>query len=157
MTFGYVKDERWRPLAELETNHYLCEIKKYLISKQNKDYNPSFTTEIIILLEDEVEKLKSDIFKFTLEYRMDLTLTACGYALEKFQQMAQRYRDENDPVKCLEREKLQYCNDFCDEYFQTAKEKIAARQCCELIETAIEKRVMKNLCLTVVQKWKMIK
>ena len=28
----------------------------------------------------------------------------------------------------------------------------AARQCCELIESAIEKRVMKSLCLTVVQK-----
>ena len=147
-----VKSERWRPLAELETRHYLYEVEKYLKSKQTKDYNPSFITEIIILLQEKVEKFNTDMFEFTPVYRMDLTLTACGYALMKFQQMAQRYRDENDPVKCLEREKLQYFNDFCDEYSKTAKEIIVARQCCELIQRAIEKRVMKSLCLTVVEK-----
>ena len=152
LIFGYVKDERWRPLAEAETTHYLREVQKYLMSKQNKDYNPSFITEIIILLQENVDKFSSDIFEFTLEYRMDLTLTACGYALIKFKQMAERYRCENDAVKCLEREKLQYFNDFCDEYFQRANEMFAARQCCELIERAIEKRVMKTLCLTVVEK-----
>ena len=155
LTFGLVgKDEKWRPLAEEETKHHLGEVEKYLREKENKDFNPSFTTKIIILLQEKVEIFKSDMFEFTLEYRMDLTLTACGYALEKFQQMAQRYRDENDPVKCLEREKPQYFNDFCDQYSKTAKEVIAARQCCEFIESAIKKRVMKSLCLTVVQKMK---
>ena len=155
LTFGLVgKDEKWRPLAEEETKHHLGEVEKYLREKENKDYNPSFTTKIIILLQEKVETFKSDMFEFTPVYRMDLTLTACGYALGKFQQMAQRYRDENDPVKCLEREKPQYFNDFCDEYSKTAKEVIAARQCCEFIESAIKKRVMKSLCLTVVQKMK---
>ena len=153
LTFGWIgKGEKWRPLAELETHHYLYEVKKNLMSKQCKGYNPSFITEIIILLQENVERFRSELFEFTLIYRMDLTLTACGYALGVFQQMAERYRDENDPVKCLEREKLQYFNDFYDEYFQTAKEIIAARQFCELIESAIEKKVMKDLCLTVVQK-----
>ena len=153
VTFGWVgKDEKWRPLAEKETSHYLHEVEKYLMSKRNKDYNPSFITEIIILLQENVERFRCDMFEFTLEYRMDLTLTACGYALRVFQQMAEIYRDENDAVKCLEREKLQYFNDFCDEYFRTAKEITAARQCCELIERAIEKRVTKSFCLTVVQK-----
>ena len=122
MVFGgwLGKDERWRPLAEFETSHCLHEVEKYLESKQNKDYNPSFITEIIILLQENVEKFRCDIFRFTTKYRMDLTLTACGYALGKFQQMAERYRFENNPLKCLEREKTQYFHDFCDEYFQRA-------------------------------------
>ena len=123
MTFGLIGiHDRWRPLAEQETRHYLYEVEKCLMHKQNKDYNPSFATEIIILLQEKVERFRSELFEFTLEYRMDLTLTACGYALGKFQQMAERYRDENDPVKCLEREKPHYLNTFCDEYFRRAKE-----------------------------------
>ena len=83
---------------------------------------------------------------------MDLSLTACGYALKRFKDMAESYRYEHDPVKCLEKEKAQYFQDFYDKYSKTAQEKIAARQCCELLESAIEKKVIKSLCLKVVQK-----
>ena len=126
LAFGWLgKYEKWRRMAEAETDNYLRAVEKYLMSKQNKDYNPSFTTEMIVMLEREVRRFNSHnniFFQFTLVYIIDLTLTACGYALGKFQQMAQRYRDENDPLKCLEREKPHYFNIFCEEYFQRAKE-----------------------------------
>jgi hypothetical protein len=143
----------WLQIAKRETFRYLQEVKKYLISKQRKDYNPSYVTEILTLLDEKLRDFNRDeIFKFSPEYKMDLALTACGYALKKFKEMAERYRDENDPVKCLGREKQRYFQDFCDKYSSIAEEAIAARQCCELLETTIQHRIIKSLSVTVVEK-----
>ncbi|CAI8011713.1 Interferon-induced very large GTPase 1 [Geodia barretti] len=143
----------WMQIAEQETSRYLQEVEKYLISKQRKDYNPSYATEILTLLDEKLRDFNRDeIFKFSPEYKMDLALTACGYALKKFKEMAERYRDENDPVKCLGREKERYFQDFCDKYSSIAEEAIAARQCCELLETTIQHRIIKSLSVTVVEK-----
>ena len=147
----YMK-ESWRHLAEVETADYLQSVRTYLVSKQNKNYNPSFITEILTLLRNRIDMFRCDMFRFTTEYSLDLALTACGYALIKFKEMSERYRNENDPVKCLEREKAKYFQDFCDEYSQVAREIIAARQCCEILERAIEKKVFQHLPLRVVQK-----
>ena len=149
---SYFDREQWRNLAETQTVQFLNEVEKYLKSKQKKDYNPSFVTEILKILQECIDNFKNDTFEFTIEYRMELSLTACGYAVTKFKDMARRYRNEHDPVKCLEKEKARYFQDFYDKYSNTAQEKIAARQCCELLESAIEKKVIKSLCLKVVQK-----
>ena len=149
---SYFDREQWRNLAETQTAQFLKEVEKYLKSKQKKDYNPSFVTEILKILQECIDNFKNDTFEFTIEYRMELSLTACGYAVTKFKDMARRYRNEHDPVKCLEKEKVRYFQDFYDKYSNTAQEKIAARQCCELLESAIEKKVIKSLCLKVVQK-----
>ena len=146
--------EPWRPLAERETEYYLQEVKKYLLSKQNKDYNPSFVTELLKLLQREVANFnsKNDTFEFRLSYEMDLALTSCRYALPKFKEMKVRYQAKHDPVKCLEAEKERYFHHFRDSYMRTSQEIIAARHCCEVVEDAIERRVIKSLCVTVVEK-----
>ena len=146
---SYIETEQWRNLAETQTAQFLKEVEKYLKSKQMKYYNPSFVTEILKILQECIDDLKNDMFVFTIEYRMDLSLTACGYAVTKFMDIA---RSEHDPVKCLEKEKARYFQDFYDKYSKTAQENIAARQCCELLESAIEKKVLKGLCLKVVRK-----
>ena len=149
---SFIETEQWRNLAETQTAQFLKEVEKYLKSKQKKDYNPSFVTEILKILQECIDDFKNDTFGFTPEYRMDLSLTACGYAVTKFKDMAESYRNEHDPVKCLEKEKARYFQDFYDKYSKAAQDKIAARQCCELLESAIEKKVIKSLCLKVVQK-----
>ena len=155
MSLGILnKREYWRPLAESETEYYLKEVHKYLQSRQNKDYKPTFVAELLQLLQKEISTFnsRSEAFQFTYEYYMDIFLTACGYALPKFKDMAVRHQNKHDPVKCLEAEKERYFQQFKDSYMRTAQEIIAARHCCELVEGAIEKRVIKNLCVTVVEK-----
>ena len=149
---SFIETEQWRNLAETQTAQFLKEVEKYLKGKQKKDYNPSFVTEILKILQECIDNFTNDTFGFTIEYRMDLSLTACGYALKTFKDMAESYRNEHDTVKCLEKEKARYFQDFYDKYSKAAQEKIAARQCCELLESAIEKKVIKSLCLKVVQK-----
>ena len=151
---SFVKKPAWKHTAEHETAHCLQEVQKYLNSKQTKGYNPSFVTEILKLLDSKTDEFRNDVFEFSLEYKMDLALTACGYALKKFKEMEERYKEVNDPVKCLEREKGQYFQDFEDEYSSKAQETIAARQCCELLEGSIRKRVIKSLSVRVVEKMK---
>ena len=139
----------WKHLAEEETDIYLQEVEKYLNSKKGKDY---FVTELLTQLQARIDEFKNDMFRFSIEYKMDLALTACGYALNRFVEMAKCYRDENDPVKSLGKEKDQYFQDFKDEYDSVAQEKIAARQWCELLQRAIEERITKSLYLKVVEK-----
>ena len=71
-------------------------------------------TEIVDILQHKIDGFKCETFTFTFEYRVDLCLTACGYALIKFKEMAKRFREKHDPVKCLDREK--------DEYLYTSKQ-----------------------------------
>ena len=146
------KKDSWKHLATEETAHFLEEVDVYLTSKRDKNYNPSFVTELLTQLQKNIDEFKCDIFRFTNDYKIELAVTACGYALKKFKEMAVRYRDENDAVNSLRKEKHQYLQDFKDVYQNTAEEIIAARQCCEILRTATEERVIKSLCLKVVQK-----
>ena len=142
----------WQLIAEKETMYFLDEVSNYLSSRRNKDYNPTFITELLKLLQDEIGGFHNEEFQFSLDYRMDMALTSCGYALPKFKEMAIRYRNKRNPVKNLETEKKRYFQHFNDSYRRTAQEIIAARHCCEVVKGAVERRVIKSLCVTVVEK-----
>ena len=146
--------EPWRMLAEKETTHFFQEIEKYLEKKMKKDYQRSFATEMLEILKKNIDDFKSESFKFTLDYRLDMALTVCGYALRKFEDMSKLYRDAHDPVKCLEMERKHYFDDFKDYYEKKAQEHIAARQCCKIIGAAIEEKVIKSMCVKVVDEMK---
>ena len=143
------KKEPWRLLAEQETEHYLDAVDRYLKSKQNEDYHCAFVTELLQILQQKIHDFKHETFTFTLEYRMDISLTACGYALTKFKEMAKRFRDMRDPVKCLEKERETYFQLFCDMYIKTAHEKIAANVCHKLVKRSVQQEVIRRMSVKV--------
>ena len=54
---SFIETEQWRNLAETQTAQFLKEVEKYLKSKQKKDYNPSFVTEILKILQECIDDL----------------------------------------------------------------------------------------------------
>ena len=145
-------EDHWRELAEKETKTYLKSVEDYLKSKQDKDYHPSFVDEVLHRLKEEIDNFENVTFRFSSEYRMDMALIACGYAIHKFKEMAERYRSKHNPMMCLEAEKARHFQHFKDYYMKTEQEVIAARHCCEVLEDALERKVIKSLCVTVVDK-----
>ena len=114
---------QWKPLAEKETADILSEVERYLNDISTRDFHPSFTDDILHTLNSKINNFKSKDFTFTEEYKIDMALTACGYALRRFQEMVTRFREAHNPVKRFERdEKEKYLELFKNKYNQTTGE-----------------------------------
>ena len=132
------------------TDDGFAKVKDYLEGKKDEKFNPVFTTELLhILLEflaSEDTKSRSQDLHFEREYKIDLSLTACGYAVKQFEKMNEVFKKKNDPILYLEQEMkeplLQY---FTNKYLQIAKEKAAASQFCRLLSKPLEKQVIDSL------------
>ena len=152
-TLGFKWSERHLVLAQEITDGTLKQIQQYLMEKQNDNYNPSFTNELLHILSQEIDKFNSDAtdFKFTSEYRVDIALTACGHALRKFELMVEMYRKKIDPVEYIEREMRESLLVlFKNQYLQVTQEKAAAATLCDLLSKSLKKQVRSSLSHRIV-------
>ena len=147
----------WRPLAETERDHIFSEIEAYLVSIQAKDFHPSFTNEILYKIRSMIDEINitSKDFKFTTAFRVDMALTACGYALGKFRKMVKSFQEKHDAVRRFETDmKQKYMQMFKDLYNQTTRELAAARFCCNDLKSQIRTEVFRRITLEVVSNLK---
>ena len=146
---GYDKKiEDFTPLAQLHTDILLIDVSEYLTKtkESDKNFNPEFTTEMIRNLLLSISQLKFDDFKLTDEYRVDMCLTSCGYAIKVFEEMAENFRKEHDPVEYIERDMKPYCRKlFMDKYNQIAKEKTVAEALCVQLKEPLRRYVIVRL------------
>ena len=95
--------------AQKMTDEVLDKARSHLKSTSDleTDFNPAFTLELLRELDHEISvqslKYKKD-FTFTQKYKLDVFLTACGYAVVEFEKMAESFRMRNDPRVYLENE-----------------------------------------------------
>ena len=139
--------------AQKVTDHILEHVQKYLTEKQNENYNPSFTNELLRIVKEEIDEFNANAneFKFTPEYTVDIALTACGCALKKFKLMVEAYRKKIDPVEYIEhemRERLLVL--FKNQYFQVTQEKAAAVTLCDLLSKSLKQQVISLLSHRIV-------
>ncbi|XP_067237673.1 interferon-induced very large GTPase 1 [Chanodichthys erythropterus] len=83
-------------------------------SVANTGYNPSYIQEIAQLVKMNVgnHKCKKAQYEFKKEFTVDLTISACKWAGEKFAVLHQVFRNNNDPTIYLERKKPEYFSVF---------------------------------------------
>ena len=95
-------------------------VQAYLKSKQSTNFHSSLVLDILNKV-DKVIKIQSSHqteFTFTEEYKIVVSLTACGYAVRIFETMEQDFRKLNDPIAYLESEqKDDIFKYFKDQYF----------------------------------------
>ena len=139
-------------IAQQKTDEILKQVEEYLEEKQNMNFHPIFTNQILRNLVSTVEQFKSEDFAFTEDYKLDVALTACGYALRKFDNMVEVFKKNNDPVEYLEREmKESLLKVFKDQYKQVAQEKTAACTLCDLLSKSVMKQVIRSLSPKIVE------
>ena len=88
------------PIASQNTCATLEFVEAYLenLKTQDINFNPMFVTDLFRLLEEK-SRIDVEEFKYTEEYEVELALTACGYAINVFEEMAESFCRKHDPME----------------------------------------------------------
>ncbi len=82
-------------------------------------------------------------------------LTACGYAIPVFEEIARAFQRRNNPLKYLERElKKPLFTKFKDQYYQTRGEEAIANNICAHLERPIKSQIEKSVGSKIVGQMK---
>ena len=77
------------------------------VKYKDADFNTAYIQELLRSLSDEITKQSAAAIHehiiFTGEFRLDMYLTACAYAIPKFQKMRESFIERTDPRLYLER------------------------------------------------------
>ena len=138
------------PLAQEHTNVTLKEVQKYLTLKRRsaENYSSSFTVELLLILLNNIIKLQSQQFVFTVEYKVDMALTTCGYAMRIFEEMAEACMKN---YHSFEYEEEIHFTTFTDDYDQMLKVKPFAQTVCDRLEDPIRKQAIHLLSTAIVE------
>ena len=134
------------------TDTILNAAKLYLDNIQTGTYNSNYTSELLHKLKPEIDRTAviQDLV-FTPQYRVDVYLTACGYAASIFEKMVKSFNKKNSPRVYLEEEvRGPLLTMFIDEYNQIAHEEAIANTICQLLDKPIQREVQERLGLKVV-------
>uniref|UniRef100_A0A669BQ83 Interferon-induced very large GTPase 1-like n=1 Tax=Oreochromis niloticus TaxID=8128 RepID=A0A669BQ83_ORENI len=80
--------------------------------KRRNDYHDTYIQEILRMT-DEKLKNHQDV-KINIEFEVSLKQHICGFAARKFQKMHEDFIEENDPYRCLLKNKEKFHEDFKD-------------------------------------------
>ena len=90
------------------TKIVFSEARQYIqrILKRDTDFKPAFTHELLHLMNENIAKCSSTnqcSITFTPEYNLEIYIRVCGFAIPKFQEMADSFEKRNDPRVYIER------------------------------------------------------
>ena len=138
----------WKPLiveAQTITNNALCRAQKYLEEKRNQKFNSIYTDELLNCVFDS-KSLASENLVFKSEYRIELSLVVCGYAVRQFIEMDTNFWRQSVPMEYSEQEMCEHLFSlFKNQCRKTALEKATAETFCELLTKPIERQVIDSL------------
>ena len=127
-----VKRLRFVPLNTMDatelTKRYLTEAQKYLDKIQVENFNSTLVYKLLRDLISSVEGSKNTKFTFTPEYKVDLALVVCAYALDVFKQIMRKIKVDNDPMAKLHTLKNTFFTGFKNEYDQAYSRYLLSRQ-----------------------------
>ena len=138
-----VEVDRYRKEALEITKRVLntvrSDMESILEKYKDTDFNTAFIQDILRKLSYEIageSAASHEHFNFNLKYRLEVYLTACAYAIPKFQKMRDSFSDRRNPRLYLERHlKDPLYTRFKNQYYQTeAEEAIANTLCAHLTE-----------------------
>ena len=146
------KSSDYFPLAQKHTDSTIYIIERHLTKTRNldEDFKPQFVTDLLRIIQNN-RKLESEECRFTEEYDVEMGLTACGYAIKKFEEMAEKFRKMHDPVHYIKYVmKPHFKKVFLDKYHEVDDEKIAAETVGQQLENPITECVMESLSSLIV-------
>ena len=159
--FLWMKTETSNPVnkicitAQKETNRMLNGIDgqlKVMMATKKEGVTPSLPDTLLKELLDAISKFNSssDEFSFTPEYKVDMALAVCRYAMHQFKCWTSNLRKQNDPIFALEQQKSKFLTIFTNKYNKVATETAAAKQLCNSLIDSIATTVINKLHVTLV-------
>ncbi|XP_048826515.1 interferon-induced very large GTPase 1 isoform X2 [Brienomyrus brachyistius] len=110
-------DEQKRKAQEL-ADRVIWKSQEFITDKvkTKTDYHDTYTTQLLRLIDDLLEKEKD--VQTSDKFEVSLKIHICRFAAREFQKMHDFFIGVNDPRRCLEDFKDQYCSDFKDLCYQ---------------------------------------
>ena len=140
-------------------NEVIAKVNKYLSQtckcdrprKKSRNFKPLFTQELLHMVDETLsDHDQKELSVVTEEYYLDLYLTVCGYAINRFEKMVEVFRKSNNPREYLKDEKEVLFTLFKSQYYQLAFEKTVASTLCKVFEKQITEQVKLNLGKTLI-------
>ena len=116
-------------LADEFTKECLSKAREYLdkIKYELKLFNPSFVQKVLLdlfaSLKDLMKPKNKSKFKFTAEYKVDMSLVICAYASAVFKETTEKIKKYNNPVVKLNKMKNDFMIKFKNKYKEVSDEK----------------------------------
>ena len=133
------------------TKIVFSEARQYIqrILKRDTDFKPVFTYELLQLMNEGIAKYSSTnqcSITFTPEYNLEIYIRVCGFAIPKFQEIADSFKKRNDPRVYLEKHvKGPLFTKFKNQYKRTEAEEAIADTLCAYLKTPIRVQVERKL------------
>ncbi|XP_030193336.1 interferon-induced very large GTPase 1-like [Gadus morhua] len=117
---------KWSYKAELQAkaDEIIVSCKRLVsVKRQEKtDYHDNYIQEILNHIDAKLD-LETDT-----QYVVSLKLHICSYAARIFEEMHQDFITENDPIKCVNRDKDRFFDDFKDLYHAVEQDEKKAEE-----------------------------
>ena len=146
--------------AQAITNEVFELATKYLEDRVNEgtDFSKVYTSELLRKLEEKINQRSGEFsshFSFTTAYRIDVFTKVCGHAVGRFEEMAEAFRERNNPRVYLERKlKEPLFTKFKNQYYRTAKEEAIACILCAHLAEPVKTQVLNSLGTQVIERMK---
>jgi hypothetical protein len=139
--------------AQVITNIVFEKVRDYLqrvcTTDGSDDFHQDYTTDLLNLLDktitEESAKFVSE-FYFLLDYRLDVYLAACQYAVGEFEKMAEAFTLKHNPKEWLKAKmKEPLFITYKNQYYEIEAEEAIANTLCVHMKTPIQKRVENSI------------
>lgn len=143
--------------AQVITNMVMEKTEGYLeeecVADGDADFHEDHVTELLKLLDKAITDLSTqfgDSFVFLPDYRLDVYLTACQYAVGKFKKMAAAFREKHDPQLWLVTHvKGPLFTIFENQYNETEAEEANASTLCAYLKVPLREKVKNTIGRTM--------
>ncbi|XP_023201640.1 interferon-induced very large GTPase 1-like isoform X2 [Xiphophorus maculatus] len=118
--------------------------------KRKTNYHDTYIQEILHIIDERLNKADVDT---DIEFEVSLKQHICGSAARKFQKMHEEFIQENDPYKCLQKNKEKFRTDFKDVFHKRDQcQKKAGKFTNQILKPAVENFIYRSLGVDIVDK-----
>ncbi|XP_032439894.1 up-regulator of cell proliferation-like [Xiphophorus hellerii] len=116
--------------------------------KRKTNYHDTYIQEILHIIDEKLSNAKVDT---DIEFEVSLKQHICGSAAREFQKMHEDFIQENDPYKCLQKNKNKFCTGFKDVFYKRDQcQKKAEEFTNQCLKPAVEDFIYRSLGLNII-------
>ncbi|XP_005752042.1 up-regulator of cell proliferation-like [Pundamilia nyererei] len=117
--------------------------------RRKNNYHDTYIQEILHMIDEKLQNNKD--VKINTEFEVSLKQHICGFAAGEFQKMHEDFIEENDPYRCLIKNKEKFCDDFKDVFHERDQcQKKAEEFTNRCLKPAVEDFVNRSLGLNII-------
>ncbi|XP_072288500.1 up-regulator of cell proliferation-like [Eucyclogobius newberryi] len=113
-------------------------------TQRKNNYHDNYSVEILHMIDEKLQQ--NEGLKLDTKFEVSLKMHICGWAAEEFEKMHANFLQENDPYKCLNKNKEKFRSDFKDVFHERDQcQKKAQEFTDQFLRPAVEDFINRSL------------